>query len=83
MQWNGVSCCEFDGKAMETETTTWSEFADGWKIFVEQMLALEKRNKSKRAGLWESLSGIWRRKLPISVRLFEIQNRLASPYDGH
>ena len=82
MQWNGVCCCEFDGKAMETETT-WSEFANEWKIFVEQMLASEKRNKSKRAGLWESLSGIWRRKLPIWVRLLEIQNRLASPYDGH
>ena len=38
---------------METETT-WSEFPNGMKATVEEILALEERNKSKRAGLWES-----------------------------
>ena len=44
----------FDGKSMETETTAWSELASGGKAIVEQILASEGRNKSKRAGLWES-----------------------------
>ena len=30
MQWNGASRCEYDGKSMETEKTTWSEFYNGW-----------------------------------------------------
>ena len=54
MRWNGASRCEFDGKSMETETTTWSEFANRGKTIVEQILAPEEINKSKRAGLWES-----------------------------
>ena len=58
MQWNGASRCEFDGKSMETETKTWSEFPNGGKAIVEQILASEEKNKSKRAGLWESQSGI-------------------------
>ena len=39
---------------METKTTTWSEFPNGVKAIVEEILASEERNKSKRAGLWES-----------------------------
>ena len=31
---------------METETTTWSEFCNGGKPIVEQILALEEINKS-------------------------------------
>ena len=58
MQWNGASRCEFDGKSMETETTTWLEFSNGGKAIVEQIVASEERNKSKRAGLWESQPGI-------------------------
>ena len=58
MRWNGASCCELVGKSMETETTIWSEFPNGGKAIVEQILALEERNKSKRPGLWESQSGI-------------------------
>ena len=54
MRWNGASHCQFDGKSMETETTTWSEFPNGGKAIVEQILASEIRNKSKRAGPWES-----------------------------
>ena len=57
MQWNGASCCELVGKSIETETT-WSEFPNGGKTIVEQILALEERKKSKRAGLWKSQSGI-------------------------
>ena len=56
MKW--ASCCEFDGKSMETEATTWSEFPNGGKAIVEQILASEEINKSKIAGLWESKSGI-------------------------
>ena len=47
MRWNGASRCEFDGKSMETETTTWSEFPNGGKAIVEQILASEEINKSK------------------------------------
>ena len=46
-----VSCCEFDGKSMKTETATWSEFPNGWKAIVEQILQSEEINKSSRAGL--------------------------------
>ena len=48
MQWNWASCFEFIGKSMETETTTWSEFTNGGKAIVEQILATEERNKSKK-----------------------------------
>ena len=44
MRWNGASCCELVGKSMETETTTWSEFPNGWKAIVEQILASEEIN---------------------------------------
>ena len=54
MQWNGASHRELVGKSMETETTTWSEFPNGVKAIIEQILASEERNKSKRAGLWEA-----------------------------
>ena len=87
---------KFDGKSMETETTTWSEFPNGGKVIVEQTLALEERNKSKRAGLWESQPALWVRKLTIWVRPFEVEsynrvhqvyqfhkNRLTSTCDGH
>ena len=57
MRWNGASHCGFDGKSMETETTTW-EFPSGRKVIVEQILASEERSKSKRGGLWESQPGI-------------------------
>ena len=50
---------------METEQTTWSEFPNGGKAIVEQILASEEINKSKRAGLWESQSGIRVGKLTI------------------
>ena len=55
--WNRVSCYEFDGKSMENETLSWSEFLNGRKAIVEQILLSEERNKSKSAGLWESKSG--------------------------
>ena len=50
------------------------------KAMVEQILPSEERKKSKRAGLWESQSGIWVEsqsgiwvgKLTIWVRSFEI-----------
>ena len=54
MQWNGAPCCEYDGKLMETETTTWLEFPNLGNAIVEQILAPEEINKSKRAGLWKS-----------------------------
>ena len=74
MQWNGTSCFELDGKSMKTETKTWSEFSDGGKAIVEQILASEERNKSKREGLQESQSGMQEGKLTIPVRSFEISS---------
>ena len=32
---------------METETTTWSEFINGGKAIVEQILASEEKNNPK------------------------------------
>ena len=58
MQWNEAYSCEYNGKSMETETTTWSEFPYEGKVIVKQILASEERNESKRAGLWESKFGI-------------------------
>ena len=55
MQWSKVFCCEYDGKSKETETTTCSVFPYGGKATVEQIGASEERNKSNRAGLWESV----------------------------
>ena len=59
-----------NGKSMETET--WSEFSNGGKAIVEQILASEERNISKTTGLLESQSGIWVGKLTTWVRSFEI-----------
>ena len=73
MQWNRASRWEFDGKSMETEPATWLEFPNAGKAIVEQILAPEERNKFKRAGLWESQSGIQVGKLTIWIRLFEIE----------
>ena len=64
---NGASSCEFYEKSMETETIPWSEFPNGGKAIVEQILASEERSKSKRAGLWESQSGISVGKLMSKV----------------
>ena len=58
---------------METETTTWSEFPNGGKATVEQILRLEEINKSKGARLWESQSGIHIWKLTNWVRSFEVE----------
>ena len=57
MGWNKASHCEFDGKSTVTETS-WSQFSNGRKAIAEQTLLSEDRKKSKRAGLWESQSGI-------------------------
>ena len=56
---------------METETTTWSEFPSGGKAIVEEILVSEERNKSKRAGPWESQYGMQGGKLTIWVRSLE------------
>ena len=58
MQWNKASRFEFDVNSMETETTTQSEFPNREIAIVEQILASEGINKSKKAGLWESQLGI-------------------------
>ena len=47
--------------------------SNGRKAIVEQILASEEINKSKRTGLWELQSGIQVGKLTIWVRLFEIR----------
>ena len=58
MWWKRVFPFDFDRKSVETETATWSEFPNGGKVIVEQILASEEINKSKRTGLWELQSGI-------------------------
>ena len=58
---------------MEIKTTTWSEFPNGGKAIEEQILSSKEINKSKRAGLWESQSGIRVGKSTILVRSFEIE----------
>ena len=73
MRWNRASHCEFDGKSMENETITWSEFPNGGKAIVVQILVSEEINKSKRAGLWKSQSGIQVGKLTIWVSKVEIE----------
>ena len=64
---------EFDGKSVETVTIIWSEFPNGEKPIVEQILVSEEINKSKRAGLWASQSGIRVAKLTIWVTSFEVE----------
>ena len=68
MQWNGAPQCKYDGKPMEAETKLWSEFSNEEKTIIEQILTPEEMNKSKRAGLWESPSGIQVGKLTIWER---------------
>ena len=46
MWWKGVSTFEFEGKSMETEVTTWSEFPKGGKATKEQILGSEVTNIS-------------------------------------
>ena len=67
MRLNGASCFVSDGKLLKTETSTWSENPNGRKAIEEQILAPEERKQSKRAGLWESQSGIQVEKLLIWV----------------
>ena len=47
MQWNRASRWEADGKSMETEKTKWSEFPNGGKAIVWQILVPEERNNPK------------------------------------
>ena len=54
---------------METKKTTWSELSNEGKATAEQISASKEINKSKRAGLRESQSGIWVGKLTIWVSL--------------
>ena len=68
MRWNGASRCEYDGKSVETETKTWWEFPNEGIAIVQKTLVSEEINKFKRAGLWESQSGIRVGQLTIWVR---------------
>ena len=90
-----VSCAmknEFEGKSMETETTTWSKFAHVGKVTVEQILGSGEIIKLKRAELRESQSKFRAGKLTIWVMKFEIitgftrsnsftRVKLTKPYD--
>ena len=76
----------------------WWKVNGNWDNNMIKISQWRERNKSKRAGIWESQSGICIGKLTIWVRSFEIiavllqsspgqvdqfhQNRWASPYDG-
>ena len=68
MQWNGASRFEFAGKSMEAATTAWSEFPNGEKAIIEQILASEEKSKFKR-----SKSGIRVGKFTIWVRSFQVE----------
>ena len=65
MRWNMEPHREFDGVSMETETTIWSDFPNGGKAVVEQILASEEKNRPKTTELWEWLSAIRVGKLTI------------------
>ena len=73
MQWNRAYHFVFDGKSMETEIATWSDYPNGGKVIVEQILAWAGRKKSKRARLWHSQSEIQVEKLIIWVKPFETE----------
>ena len=69
----GACSFVFDRKRMKAETKFWSEFPNGGKAIVEEILASKERNKSRKAGLWESQSEIRVGKLDMWVKSFEIQ----------
>ena len=71
MQSNGTPSLEIDGKSVETDKTTWSEFSNGQKAIIEQIPTSEQRNKSKRLLLRDSQSEIQDGKLTIWVTSFE------------
>ena len=71
MQSNGTPSLEIDGKSVETDKTTWSEFSNGQKAIIEQIPTSEQRNKSKRPLLRDSQSEIQDGKLTIWVTSFE------------
>ena len=82
----------FDRKSVETQTTAWSEFPNGGKAIVEQILALEKRSKSKRAQLWKSVRDpsrkvnspskiIWER-IVTEFTGSQFHQKITSPYNG-
>ena len=73
MRRKGVSPFQFEGTSIEIESTAWSEFANGIKATVKQMLGLEEINTSKKTGMWDSHSGIRVKTLTIWVRLFKIE----------
>ena len=50
MWWNGTFCFEFDGKSMETETTTWSEFPNRGKAIAVKIIASEEKINPKDQG---------------------------------
>ena len=75
---NSHKLCEETGhtvlswlKVNGNETTSWSELPNLGKAIVEQLQASEEINKFKKAGLWESQSGVRVGALTIWVRLFE------------
>ena len=48
MQQNGAYGSDFDRKSVETGTTTWSEFPNGGKAIVEQILVSQERNPKEQ-----------------------------------
>ena len=66
---NGIF--DFVGKSMKTETATWSDFPNRGKAIVEQILASEEINKSKRAGLRVTVKNLSRKEgLSVSSAKF-------------
>ena len=47
-----------DGKSMETEATTWSEFPNGEKVILEEILARQKKETNpKEQGCKSQIQG--------------------------
>ena len=70
MQWNEASRFEFDGKSMETETTTWSELPNGKKATVEQILAPEERNSKEQD--YENILGSEHGKKRKIIKVYQV-----------
>ena len=71
MRWNMASHSQFYGKSLQTETTTWSEFPNGVKAFVKQILDQKrelKKSMTVRVTVW-----IWVGKLTNWRRSFEVE----------
>ena len=55
MQGLGTSGCEFDGKSVQTETTTWLEFPKERNVVVDKYLHQKKERNPKEQDSWSRI----------------------------